>query len=744
MHSDRDRTQTEDSETIAGGTTRPSGAGAQVAVLLPLPLQTPYDYCVPDDQTVAAGDFVLVPLGGRTMIGVVWGPGSGSLDESRLKPIRSRLPAPPLPAASRRFVDWVAAYTVQPAGTVLRMAMSVTDALQPPRPARVLRPAEALPAGLALTPARRRVLDVIADGRARPATELARAAGCGTGVIRGLLTAGALIEDALLPPAPPAPDWRLPGLVLSAAQTDAAQALSRGVGTGFSVSLLDGTPGAGKTEVYFEAIAHALSRGLQVLVLLPEIALSTQWRRRFYDRFGAPPAEWHSDLSSTQRRQTWRAVADGTADVVVGARSALFLPYPRLGLIVVDEEHDGSFKQEDGVAYHARDMAVVRARLGEIACVLVSATPSLETVANVRAGRYREVPLPRRTEAAPPPHVEIVDLRCDRPPRGRFIAPRLHRALTETLDAGAQAMLFLNRRGYAPLTLCRSCGHRLRCPSCTAWLVEHRLIGRLQCHHCGFAMPLPSACPACHEPDVLAACGPGVERLAEEVATLLPGVRTVVATSDTLGGPAAAAELVVRIERREVDLIIGTQIVAKGYHFPGLTLVGAIDADLGLAGGELRASERTFQLLYQLAGRAGRETPGRVLLQTCCPEHPVIGALAAGDRDRFLAVEEAERRADGMPPYGRLAALIVSGRDETVVEDSARALALAAPTADGVRLLGPAPPPLALLRGRHRRRLLLIAPRAFPLSSTVRDWLAAAPQPASVRVQVDIDPQSFL
>jgi len=719
------------------------GDGAQVAVLLPLPLQNTYDYLVSGELAVAAGSFVLAPLGGRTMIGVVWGPGSASLERARLKPLRGRLPAPPLPEVSRRFVDWVAGYTVQPAGAVLRMVMSNTDALQPQRAARILRRAEPLP-HLTLSPTRRRVLELLADGTPRAAAELARGAGCSAGVIRGLLDAGALVEDEVRPPTPPSPDWRRAGLALAPPQVDAAAALSRAVGEGFSVSLLDGVPGAGKTEVYFEAVAAALARGLQVLVLLPEIALSAQWRRRFGARFGAAPAEWHSDLGQAERRRTWRAVADGTAGVVVGARSALFLPYPRLGLIIVDEEHDGSFKQEDGVAYHARDMAVVRARLGEIACVLVSATPSLETVANVRAGRYREVRLPRRADVAPRPQVDVIDLRRDRPPRGGFVAPSLRRALAETMEAGGQAMLFLNRRGYAPLTLCRACGHRLHCPSCTAWLVEHRLIGRLQCHHCGFAMPLPAACPACGDGDGLAACGPGVERLAEEVAGLLPGARTVVATSDTLGGPVAAAELVSRIERREIDLIIGTQIVAKGYHFPGLTLVGAVDADLGLAGGELRAAERTFQLLYQLAGRAGRETAGRVLLQTCCPEHPVIAALAAGDRDRFLAAEDAERRMTLMPPYGRLAALIVSGRDEAVVEQSARLLALAAPSADGLRLLGPAPPPLALLRGRHRRRLLLIAPRAFPLSATVRDWLAAAPQPASVRVQVDIDPQSFL
>ncbi|MBL8666680.1 MAG: primosomal protein N' [Rhodospirillales bacterium] len=732
-------------------------AGARVAVLLPLPLAGAYDYLVPEGLSVAAGTFVEVPLGGRRLAGVVWGGGAEAVDTAKLKPLARTLPAPKLPEVSRRFVEWVAAYTVQPPGAVLRMVMSVPEALAAETPGRGVRLVHPQPA-VRPSAERARVLAAAGDGQARSIADLAQRAGCGEGVVRGLVTAGALEPVEVMASPPPRPDWQRPGRALSPAQAAAADTLRAHIDAGFAVDLLDGVPGAGKTEVYFEAVAAALARGRQVLVLLPEIALGTQWRARFADRFGAPPTEWHSDLSRGERRRTWRAVAEGRAQVIVGARSALFLPYPELGLIVVDEEHDGSFKQEDGVAYHARDMAVVRARLGEIACGLVSATPSLETLVNVRAGRYGEIALPERAGGAAPPHVEIIDLRRQAPAKGAFVAPPLRAALREALAAGRQALLFLNRRGYAPLTLCRVCGHRLHCPSCTAWLVEHRLIGRLQCHHCGYSRPLPPACPACGAKDALAPVGPGVERLAEEVASFLPEARTVLATSDSLAGPAAAAELVGRIERREVDLIIGTQIIAKGYHFPLLTLVGVVDADLGLAGGDLRAAERTFQLLYQVGGRAGREAAeggqGWVLLQTAWPEHPVIAALAAGERARFMAAEEAERRVAGMPPFGRLAALIVSARDEAQADAAAQALARAAPlaaggagnagAAAGVRILGPAPAPLALLRGRHRRRLLAIAPRAFPLSRFIHDWVAATPLPSTVRLQIDIDPQSFL
>jgi len=502
----------------------------------------------------------------------------------------------------------------------------------------------------------------------------------------------------------------------------------------------------GKTEVYFDAVAEALDQGKQALVLVPEIALTAQWLSRFRQRFGADPAQWHSELTQAQRGHTWRAVAAGTARVVIGARSALFLPFADLGLVVVDEEHDTSFKQEEGVIYNARDMAVVRANLGGIPAVLASATPSLESVINVGSGRYGELTLPDRHAGASLPDVAMIDLRTQPPARGRWISGQLEDALHKTFDAGEQAMLFLNRRGYAPLTLCRTCGHRMECPRCSAWLVEHRhkKYSRLECHHCGHQIPAPEACPECEATESLVACGPGVERLAEEAAELFPEARQAIAASDTLKNPAALATLVKRIEDHDVDLLIGTQVVAKGHHFPMLTLVGVVDADLGLAGGDLRAAERCYQLLYQVAGRAGRAgRPGRVLFQTYLAEHPVMAALASGDRDRFLEAEAASREAAGMPPFGRLAALIVSGRHESQVDGVARALGRAAPDMTGVRVLGPATAPMALLRGRHRQRLLLIAGRNVNVQRVVRDWLGRVRTPNAVRVQIDVDPYSF-
>ncbi len=718
-------------------------------VLLPRPFRGPFDYAVPPGQDPRPGDVVLVPLNRGEEVGVVWDASDGGppVGDNRLRPLTAALDTPPLPEALRRFVDWVAAYTLSFPGEVLAMALRV-NALQPDTPALGWRLAPTPPDTPARdTPARARVAAALSDGRPRPTAELARLASVSPGVLRGMAAAGLLTPVALPAAAPFAPpDPAHPGPTLSPAQAETAAALrAMTAARTFSVALLDGVTGSGKTEVYLEAVAECVAQGRQALVLLPEIALSSQWLDRFQRRFGTAPAVWHSDLTSRTRRTTWRAVAEGTAAVVVGARSALFLPFPDLGLVVVDEEHETAFKQEDGVVYHARDMAVVRARLSQAPAILVSATPSLETLANVANGRYQRLTLGARHGGASLPTVAAIDLREAPPPRGRFLSPVLTQAVQDTVARGEQAMLFLNRRGYAPLTLCRACGHRMQCPNCTAWLVEHRARRQLACHHCGHAEPLPEHCPACAAPNTLVPIGPGVERITEEAAAAFPEARTLVMASDTMPGPHAAAEAARRIADREVDLIIGTQIVAKGWHFPHLTLVGVVDADLGLAGGDLRAAERTVQLLHQVAGRAGRaEAPGQVLLQTFSPEHPVMQALIGGDLAAFMDAEADGRRPGGWPPFGRLAALIVSADTGPAADALAQALSQAAPREEGVTVLGPAPAPLAILRGRHRRRLLLKTRRDVAVQPLLRDWLAQVPVPGSARVDVDVDPVSFL
>ncbi len=725
------------------------GTPDTIPVLLPLALDAPYDYLAPAGEALLPGDFVAVPLGSRERIGVVW---EGALVEARppvarakLRAVLGRIDAPALPAISMRFAEWVARYTLSPPGMVLRMMMSARDAFVPAKPAFGVRRAGAEPARM--TPARTRVLEVMDNGLAWAKSALAEAAGVSPSVINGLVDAGTLCVEVLPERPLPEPDPRFAAPELSADQARAARELRETLcAGGFSVSLLDGVTGSGKTEVYFEGVAAALDSGKQILVLLPEIALTSQFLARFEARFGVRPAEWHSEMTPARRGKVWRAVANGEARAVVGARSALFLPFSSLGLIVVDEEHDPAFKQQDRVSYQARDMAVVRGSLGHHAVILSSATPSVESLVNARTGRYAHVRLASRYSGAALPDIEAIDMRAHPPERGRWLSPPLVSAVGETLAAGQQALLFLNRRGYAPLTLCRKCGYRFECPQCSAWLVEHRFRGRLQCHHCGYAAPAPSACPNCAAEEALVPCGPGVERVAEEVQERFPQARIALLSSDVTPNVAALRQVLETIEQRNCDLVIGTQLVAKGHHFPGLATVGVVDGDLGLGQGDPRAAERTYQLLHQVTGRAGREAiKGRGYIQTHIPEHPVIQALVSGDRDSFLEQEISARESAGYPPFGWLAALIVSANSHAAAHDYARMLVMRAPEAEKIAVLGPAEAPLAIIRGRHRVRILVKAAREADMQAYLRQWRAACPDPkGSVRLTVDVDPYNFM
>ena len=733
-----------------------------VDVLAPVAVDTAYSYRAPSGAKLEPGAFVHMPLGARTATGVVWAArGSGG---DNLKPIAEVLDWPPLRAPLRDLIDWTARWTLAPRGMLLRMAIRAGEVGEPP--ARKFGLVATGKAPTRMTEARGRVLAALAEASVpTPKAVLAARAGSSTSVIDGLVADGALAAVALARESGVARlDAYFHPTQLNTDQRAAADDLIHLVSDRvFSTTLLEGVTGSGKTEVYFEAVAEALRQGRQALVLLPEIALTAQFLDRFAARFGARPAEWHSGLTERQRERIWTAVASGEAPVIVGARSALFLPFADLGLIVVDEEHEGAYKQEEGVIYNARDMAVVRARFEKAPIVLASATPAIETRFNAASGRYRWLRLPSRFGAARLPDIALVDLKREGPPRGRWLSPRAIACVEEARGRDEQAMLFLNRRGYAPLTLCRTCGHRFECPNCAAWLVEHRFRAALVCHHCGHVESRPKLCPQCREAETLTACGPGVERLAEEAEALFPGIRTLVLSSDMPGGIETLRAQLDAAARGAYDLIIGTQLVAKGHNFPFLTFVCVVDADVGLANADPRAAERTFQLLRQATGRAGRgDKLGHALLQTWQPEHPVIAALISGDAEQFYREETEQRRLGGLPPFGRLAAIIVSAEDRGAAEAHARALARAAhhlpaaknwrvaplggqPQDNEIVLLGPAEAPIAVLRKRHRFRLAAKAPRSADLQGFLRAMLAAAPEPhGGVRVAVDVDPQSFL
>ena len=714
-------------------------------VLLPLPLPEAFDYAEPEGMALQVGDFVLAPLGPRRLAGVVTGLREAAGVNRPLKALIARYDLPPLPPGSLSFIEWAARYAVDSPGLPLHMTLRGARAPQA-RPERRLIATGRSPARP--TPARARVLQALAEGAASGA-DLARRAGVSAGVVKGLVDEGVLELSLQAPDLSfPAPDPERPSTPLNASQAAAAEALKAMVAEGgFQAALLDGVTGSGKTEVYLEAVADILRRDpqAQVLVLLPEIALTQAVIARFAERFGAAPAEWHSAIAPPQRRRVWDEVIAGRCRIVVGARSALFLPFQKLRLIVVDEEHDGSFKQADGFVYHARDLAVARAKIEGAAVALASATPSLESLWNAETGRYRWLKLLARHGEAVLPQIGLIDLRQDPPEAEHWLSPPLARAMAQTLGRGEQVLLFLNRRGYAPLVLCRACGERMTAPDTESWLVEHRYTGRLVCHLTGFSMPKPKACPHCGAENSLVSIGPGVERVEEEARSLFPDAEIAVFSSDTVMDAGAARDLVGRMERGEIDILVATQAAAKGHNFPNLTLVGVVDADLGLRGGDLRAAERTFQLLAQATGRAGRaDRPGRALLQTYAPDHPVMQALKAQDRDGFVAVEMAERKLAGLPPYGRLAAVIASGPDAEALEGYVRALAAAAPNAEGVEVYGPADAPLALVRGRRRKRFLVRADRTVDLQAFMSAWRARVKVPGSVRMVIDMDPYSFL
>lgn len=721
--------------------------GDLVAVLTAQPLDRFLDYKAPEGGC-HLGAFVEVPLGPRKVLGVVWGKGKGDYDYAKIRSVMRVLDVAPMRDEMQTFLTRAADYTLTPLHAMLRLATRAPGLGDAPSMRKVYRLGNSEPDRV--TAARTKVIEVLNDygGLSFTLKELAEMAGVGTSVVKGLVKQGAVAEVEAPRDTPyPTLDADYGGKELSQDQLVGAAALRAALRTDkYGTTLLKGVTGSGKTEVYLEAVAECLRMGRQALVLLPEIALSGEFINRVEARFGMKPAEWHSGVTMTERRRCWRMVGQGDAQMIVGARSALFLPFQNLGLIVVDEEHDTSYKQEDGVLYNARDMAVLRAAINGAQVVLASATPSLESWANAEAGKYQRLVLKSRFGPAVMPKMGAIDMRAENLPGGKWVSKALQVAITKRMEKGEQALVFLNRRGYAPITLCRACGNQIGCDDCDARMVEHRFLKRLMCHQCGETKPMPTVCPHCEAEDRLSAVGPGVERMGEEIAELFPDARIAVLSSDLYGSARAMKAHIEEIAQGGTDIIIGTQLVAKGHNFPKLTLVGVIDADLGLQGSDLRAAERTFQLMRQVAGRAGRaETPGEALLQTYQPEHPVIRSILAGDEEAFWAAEAGEREAAGVPPYGRMAGIILSSTNVQEVFDLGQDMARRdGPLRRiGAQVFGPAPAPIARVRGRHRVRLLVKAEKSAPLQRALAEWVGQFKLRGELRMAIDIDPQSF-
>jgi primosomal protein N' (replication factor Y) len=646
------------------------------------------------------------------------------------------------------FLSRAGRYTLTPMNGMLKLATRAPGLANPPSMKTVYIKGDAEVDRM--TPARERVLNTLRDTTDMQFTakELTESAKVSISVIKGLVLQGAVLELESPRDLPYAQlDPFSPSQKLTFDQKAAGEILRKNIRLNeYNTTLLRGVTGSGKTEVYLEAVSECLSLGKQALILIPEIALTVEFLDRLKKRFGEKPAQWHSGVTMTEKRRCWRMVAEAKAQVVVGARSSLYLPFKNLGLIVVDEEHDISYKQEDGVLYSARDMAVMRASIEQASVVLASATPSLETWANADIGKYNRVDLTERFGDARIPEILAIDMRDQPMERNSWISPHLKNEVELRLERGEQSLLFLNRRGYAPITVCRKCGDQVGCEQCDARMVEHRFHGYLMCHQCGDTKEMPNVCPSCSEVDCLTAVGPGVERLAEEAQEKFPNSKISVLSSDMLISAQALKRRIKEIALGDADIIIGTQLVAKGHNFPLLTLVGVIDSDLALMGGDLRAAERTFQLMRQVAGRAGRaDKKGIAFLQTHQPEHSVIKAILKGDEEEFWESEAQQRRLNNMPPFGRLAGIILKGPNLNDVFNLANDMVKNAHILNliNAQIYGPAPAPIARVRGNHRVRILVKASKETMLQNSLMKWKNSFKIPKDIQVTIDIDPQSF-
>ena len=509
--------------------------------------------------------------------------------------------------------------------------------------------------------------------------------------------------------------------------------------------LLHGIPGSGKTETYFEAINFCIKNKKQVLILLPEIGLTSEWENRFEKRFGIVPDKWHSGIKKSVKKRIWARTILKKDLIIVGARSALFLPLSNLGLIIVDEEHDSSFKQEEGQRYHARDMSIYLSSKAGIPAILASATPSIESLYNVFNKKYVHLNLPSRATGAQMPDVQIIDMKDNPPLSGNWISEPMVNELKRRYENLEQSMIFLNRRGYSNLTICRSCGHRMSCKHCNSWLIEHRKINKYLCHHCGYKKPLSDKCENCSSYD-LVSCGPGIEKISDEIKNIFPNSIIENLSSDTFSNLENFNSIIKNIVDGKVNFIIGTQILAKGYDFPKLNYVGIIDGDIGVYGGDLRASEKCFQLLKQVSGRAGRHLKNRrglVQIQTYNPQNPILKTIRDMDENKFYLEEISYRKDAAMPPFSRLISIIISSKSEKLLYDVCYNLLEKFPRYNNIKILGPAPAPLSFLRGRYRNRFLIKSPKNTFSQDIVKNWIENTKIPKQIRISIDVDPYTF-
>ena len=659
-----------------------------INVLLPLPFNQTFQYLCNEDEKIELGDFILVPFKNKIVTGCIWENKSKlkkRLPKKKIRNIEKKLNFSPLNKNNRDFIVWVSDYTMNNLGATLKLCLSIKQIF-------VKKKIEKI---------KERFLDLSSDKH-----------------------------------------------LLTKEQLNAKQYIFNKINNKkFSTIVIDGVAGSGKTEVYFEAINKCLIQRKQVLVLLPEISMTTQWFDRFKKRFKIDPLLWHSDIKVSEKIKIWKSVIDGNSNIIVGARSSLFLPFKNLGLIIIDEEHDQSFKQEEGVIYNARDMAVVRAKISNIPIILCSATISIETKLNILEKKYEVVKLKERYGEAGLPEVKIIDLVETPPEKGMWLSEEVHNELKKTIESGNQALFFLNRRGFAPYVFCNSCYKKILCQNCDVGLVYHKKIDNLICHHCGYKSSLENNKKNCKEFEKkcdLFLYGPGVEKIYEEIKKKDKNLNIEILTSDVMQKKGQGETILRKFEREEINVIIGTQILAKGHHFPKLTLVVVVDADFGFIGGDLRAAEKTFQLLTQVSGRSGRsKLPGKVLIQSAMSDNLILKNIKEFDLNGFFLEELNIRKESGLPPFKKLCSLMLVSKNEKKLNDFCRKMKVNIEQSNEFEVLGPAPPFISYVRGKHRKRFIVRCSRNKNIQKFVSIWLKKLQIPFDLKISIDIDPYNF-
>ena len=659
-----------------------------INILLPLPFNQTFQYLCNEEEKVELGDFVLVPFKDKIVTGCIWENKSKlkkQLPKKKIRNIEKKLNFSPLNKQNRDFIDWVSNYTMNNLGSTLKLCLSIKQIFKKKKIEKIKEQFLNLPSNKPL---------------------------------------------------------------LTKEQSNAKKYIFQKIDNKkFSTVVIDGVAGSGKTEVYFEAINKCLMEKKQVLVLLPEISMTTQWFDRFKKKFKTNPLLWHSDIKGSEKIKIWKSILEDNVNIVVGARSSLFLPFKNLGLIIIDEEHDQSFKQEEGIIYNARDMAVVRAKISNIPIILCSATLSIETKLNVLERKYDVVKLKQAYGEAGLPEVKIIDLGKNPPEKGMWLTDEVHRELKKTIEFGNQALFFLNRRGFAPYVFCNSCYKKILCPNCDVGLVFHKKIDNLICHHCGYKSLLENNKKICKESEKkcdLFLYGPGVEKIYEEIKNKNKNLNIEILTSDVMQKKGKGETILRKFEREEINVIIGTQILAKGHHFPKLTLVVIVDADFGFIGGDLRAAEKTFQLLTQVSGRSGRSRlSGKVLIQSTMADNPILKKIKRFDLNGFFLEELNIRKESGLPPFKKLCSLMLISKNEKKLNDFCRKMKVNIEPSNEFEVLGPAPPFISYIRGKYRKRFIIRCSRNKNIQQFVSIWLKKLQIPFDLKIAVDIDPYNF-